>query len=205
MKLIQKIKNLFKHKPKFYFIKDGKYKIIEAFKAGGITYYMFDNVFEIPSGRGFTALTYYDELSMRCSREYLIKHCRAIDILLSDPKKIDIGTIAIIHRNLKDRIELLPIPEHIYKLASVMFFDDNESPFAYDFAYNQKKIAMWKSQEGLLDFFMKTELQNLMPSLQYQGTDTQIFSDITEQIDRMHQQTISEVLSKADSMTGTKN
>ena len=196
MKIIDDIKKLFKRKPKFFFVKDGKYKITEAFKAGGKTYFMFDNVFEMPSGRGFQALTYYDELTMRCSREYLLKHCRAIDILLSDPKKIDIGTIALIHRNLRDRTELLPIPEHIYKLASVLFFDASESPFSYDYEYNVKKIKQWKSEEGLLDFFLKTELKNLVPSLKSQGHDTKIFSTVTENIDRMHQKDISDILSK---------
>jgi hypothetical protein len=157
---------------------------------------MFDNVFELPSGRGFQALTYYDELTMRCSREYLKKHVRAIEILLSDHKKLDIGTIALIHRNLKDRLDLLPIPDHIYKLASVLFFDKDESPFSYDYAYNQKKIEEWKRTEGLLDFFFKTELKNLVPSLQSPTSDTKIYSTVVENIDKMHQKDISQVLSR---------
>jgi len=198
MTIIKKIKNFLAHtrKPKFFFIKEGKYKITEAFMVNGISYYMFDNLFEMPSGRGFTALTYYDELTMRCSREYLLKHCRAIDILLSDPKKIDYTNIAIIHRNLRDRTELLPIPDHIYKLASVLFFDKTESPFAYNYEYNQKKIEQWKSTEGLLDFFFKTELKNLVPSLGRPETDTLIYSQVLENIDKMHRKDISQVLSK---------
>jgi hypothetical protein len=196
MTLIKKIKKYFTPKPRFFFIKDGKYKISEAFRANGKSYYMFDNLFEMPSHRGFSALTYYDELTMRCSRDYLLKHCRAIEILLGDQKKFDIGTIALIHRNLQDRVKLLPIPEHIYKLASVLFFDKTESPFAYDHEYNVKKIEEWKHTEGLLDFFLKTELKNLVPSLRSQESDILIFSKVAEQIDKMHQKDISEVLSR---------
>jgi hypothetical protein len=197
MKIIERIQKLLTRKPKFFFIKDGKYKITEAFVSNGRSYYMFANVFDMPSGRGFTALTYYDELTMRCSRDYLLKHCRAVDILLGDPKKFDLATLAIIHRNLRDRTELLPIPEHIYKLASVLFFDKSESPFQYDYAYNQKKIEQWKSTEGLLDFFLQTELKNLVPLSISPGTDTSTYSIVVENVDKMHQKNISEVLSRA--------
>src|SRR5262245_40360863 len=136
------LRNLFRRKPKWHIDSD-RYRIEKAFEHKGKTFYHFDNAFEIPAGRAMCALTYYEEMHMRCDRAYLEKHCKAIEILLSDPKKINILAIATIHSNLKDRLNLAPFPDHIYKLASVMFFDAKESPYQYDFVYNQKKIAAW--------------------------------------------------------------
>jgi len=194
--MLEYFKNLLKRKPRFFFIADGKYKVIEAFTFAGKKYYTLDNIFELPTGRGFMALTYYDELQMRASREYLIKHCKAVDILLSDPKKIDIGSLAIIHRNLKDRLELLPIPEHVYKLASVIFFDDSESPYTYDMTYNQKKIAKWKEEPDVLAFFLQVPMKNLLPYSKFPVSDIQKFSELVEELDRAQQSDISEIISR---------
>jgi len=198
MNILKKIKKYFERKPKFRFLNNGKYKIIEAFRVNGVTYFMFDSIFEIPSGRSFTALTYYDELQMRCSREYLIKHCKAVDTILSDPKKIDIGTVSLLNRNLKDRIEMLPIPEHIYKLASILFFDEQESPYSYDYDYNKNKIEVWRKTEGVLDFFLRTELKNLVPYLRFPSIDMASYLEVTQAVDTMHQRDISQVLSKSE-------
>lgn len=167
----------------------------EAFVLSGTTYFMFDDAFRIPSGRAMAALTIYEELRMRCSQEYLEKHCKAMELLLSDPKKININAIAIINRNLKERLNLAPFPEHIYKLASVVFFDPSESPYSYDYGYNQKKIAKWKASEGTLDFFLKTQMSALIPSLTLLGDNAQTFFQVSEQVDKSHQTDLQEALS----------
>jgi hypothetical protein len=183
-----------KRKPKFYLLND-KYRVTEAFRVGGVSYMMFDDAFQIPSGRGMTALTFYEELAMRADRAYLEKHVRAVDLILSNPKKIDIGTLALIHNNLKERLSLVPLPEHIYRLASVIFFDKTESPYSYDHAYGKAKIARWKREGATLDFFMRTPLASLIPFSGMHENNLNIFLQTTEQIAEMHQTTLSEVLS----------
>src|SRR5687768_14937402 len=105
---------------------DEKYRLIEAFKLGGTTFYMFDNTSDVPTGRMLAALAVYTELEMRCDREYLDLHTRAMEKLLSDPKKINVMYIAQLNLNLKERLELMPLPDFVYKLASVIFFDETE-------------------------------------------------------------------------------
>lgn len=174
---------------------ENKHRVSEAFKLDGITYYMFDNSFEIPSGRGLCALTIYEEFDQRCTKEYLKAHVRATELILSDPKKININLLAVINRNLKERLELAVFPDHIYKLASVIFFDDTESPFSYDFQYNNKKIEKWKAAGGTLDFFMKTPLKDLIPSLRLQGPNAQTFFQVADEIDKLHRSDLQEILS----------
>lgn len=175
---------------------DGQYRIVDAFKLDGITYKMFDDQFKVPTGRGLVALTIYEEFNMRCDREYLKAHVRATEIILSDPKKINLNTLAIINRNLKERLDLALFPDHVYKLASVIFFDDNESPYAYDYKYNQKKIERWKAAGGTLDFFLKTQLRDLIPSLKLQGQNVESFFQVGEMIDNLHRTDLQEVISK---------
>lgn len=184
---------LFYRKPKFFLV-DGKSKCIEAFTLEGTKYYCFEDPFNMPSGRAFTALAYYEEFRMRCTREYLLLHCKAVDTILANPKKINLTTIFEIHRNLKERIELVPIPDHIYKLASVVFFDETESPFSYDFAYGNKKIEKWKQNPNILDFFLSTPLTDLIPSLKSESTALKTFSPIVEALTEMHLSKLHEIV-----------
>ena len=83
---------------------------------------MFDNAFEVPTGRMFAALAIYTEMEMRCDKEYLEAHTRAMEKLLNPAdRKINISYISQLNINLKERLELMPLPEFIYKLASVIF------------------------------------------------------------------------------------
>lgn len=177
------------------YLLENKYRVEPAFTLGGVDYYQFVNQDEVPTGRQFAALAIYNEMDMRCDREYLELHCKAMEKLLSDPKKIHVGYIAQIHANLKDRLELMVVPDFIYKLASVVFFDDSESPYKYDFEYNEKKIKKWKEDSGTLDFFLQTPLKDLVPFLAAQQDVSSTFSQIAEQVAKTHQALLIDILS----------
>jgi hypothetical protein len=190
---------MFSRKPKIKsFLSDEKFKVVEAFSLNGKKYFMYEDATKTPSGRGLCALTIYEEFNMRCTREYLTAHCRAMEILLSDPKKINIQAIAVINKNLSERLSMAVFPDHIYKLASVLFFDETESPYNYDYQYNNDKIKEWKATGGSLDFFMKTPLKDLIPALQLQGGNAGTYFQVSEMIDNLHRTDLEEVLSKAE-------
>lgn len=187
----------FKRKLKSFML-DGQYKIVDAFELKGIRYKMFDDTFKVPTGRGLCALTIYEEFNMRCTREYLQVHVRAVELILSDPKKININALAIIHRNLKERLDLALFPDHVYKLASVIFFDETESPYNYDYKYNNQKIEKWKQDGGTLDFFLKTPLKDLIPYSLSSDQSADSYFQVGEMIDNLHRADLQEVLSKAE-------
>ena len=196
MNFLRLIARLFLRKPRFKVFNNEM--AVEAFRHNGKVYYHFQDSFKIPAGRTLCALAIYEELRMRCSREYLEKHVKATEIILSDPKKINIQTIALMNANLKERLNLVPFPDHIYKLASVTFFDDTENPASYDFSYNKKKIEEWKKDPDLLDFFLQTQFSDLIPFSNIQGANAQTYFQVAEQIDQIHQSNLQEVLSKAN-------
>jgi hypothetical protein len=188
------IKRLFKRNPR---VKEfnGEYAT-EVFRHNGKVYFAFTDTFRIPAGRALCALAIYEELRMRCDREYLEKHIRATELILSpDRKRIDLAALALINNNLKERLNLAPYPDHIYKLASVMFFDQSESPYKYDFVYNQKKIDEWKADPGMLDFFLRTHFKDLMPSLPSSGINADTYFQVAEKVNKLHRQQLSDIIS----------
>jgi hypothetical protein len=192
---IERIRRIFKPSIKPYLV-DGKYKVIPAFSIGGTDYFMFESTTEVPTGRFFAAMGIYAEMEMNCDKKYLEAHTKAMEKLLSDPKKISIQYIAQLNINLKERLELMPMPDFIYKLASVIFFDASESLYAYDYDYNAQKIARWKAAGGTLDFFLKTPLVELIPSLKLPERDTQTYLTVTKMIDETHRRLHTDILSE---------
>lgn len=180
------------------YLLENKYKIVEAFDHDGVKYFMYDQSMEVPTGRMFAALAIYTEMEMRCDREYLELHVKAVEKLLNDNKKgINVTYISQLNINLKERLELMPLPDFVYKLASVIFFDKTESVYSYDFAYNEKKIARWKKDSATLDFFLTRLATELIPSLKPVAGNISMYSQVVEKIDKIHRDNLSKVLSES--------
>ncbi len=190
----RRFRGLFRRKLKPYLV-DAKYKVIPAFSLAGTDYWMYDSAMEIPTGRFFAAMGVYAEMEMNCGKEYLAAHCKAMEKLLSDPKKISLQYIMQLNINLKERLELMPMPDYVYKLASVIFFDKTESLYSYDYDYNKLKIEKWKAAGGTLDFFSKTPLRELIPSLSMPERDTQTYLTVSKMVSEIHQALHTDILS----------
>lgn len=200
MKIIQRLKNLFtksdKLKAKSYLLHD-RYEIVPAFEWNGETYFMHKDPLNTATGRGLTAMVFQEELIMRCDVAYLRDYCKAVRLIFSDPKKIDILQLATITRHLEERIELLAaVPHMVYKLASVVFFTQNESAFKYDMLKGQERIKEWQAAEGMYDFFLQTPLKILVPSLALPEANSQQYLEVVEKIDEMHCKEVRQVLSR---------
>lgn len=176
---------------------DGQYKIEHAFNLEGVDYYHIQDAFKLPTGRGLCTLMFYEEMNQRTTRDYLKDHVRANEILFSDPKKINIGALVLINHNLKERLDLAVFPDHVYKLASVMFFDKTEHPYEYNVKYNQEKIEKWKNTPGVLGFFLRTPLKDLINFSQLPEPNAEQFFQVSEMIDELHHKDLQDVLSKS--------
>jgi hypothetical protein len=165
---------------------DNKYRIERAFTLDGKDYYHFPDQFQVPSGRQMMALAYYEELAMKVDKSYLEANVKSMDKILSDPKKINLQGIMQLNMNLKERLELIPLPDYIYRMASVIFFDESESIYTYDYEYNRKKIQRWRRSEDMLSFFLKTPLVELIPSLKSAIENSRTYSPVLEKIEKIH-------------------
>jgi hypothetical protein len=176
---------------------DGKLRIVEAFVHEKTRYLMYENPTDVPTARMLAAQGVYLEMEMRCDKEYLEDHCRAVDKILNENKKgINVTYLAQLNMNLRERINLMPLPDFVFKLASVIFFDESESEISYDWAYNEKKIAKWKQDPQLLDFFLNRLATELIPSLKPAAKSTNMYFQVAEKIDKIHRDKLTKVLSQ---------
>lgn len=162
-----------------------KYRIEYAFTCSGTKYYRFADITNLPYERGLMALVAYNELDMRCTRDFLIRYQGAIDDILHQ-QKIDIFKIQQLNELLKQRLQMPTDVDLLYKLASICFFDKSENPAVYEPAYAEKKIAKWRKDKGVRDFFMQTPLLELMPFLKSVNTDLDTFSELQKEIKMIH-------------------
>lgn len=200
--------NLFKRllgfKPKTYIVHD-RYTIVPAFEWKGVTYSMHEDPMNVCVGRGLWAMKYLDELYMRCSADYLKAHIAATKAILSDRTKIELGELFKLNDHMEQRVNMLiAVPAHVYKLASVIYFTKDESPFYYDPVANQKKIEAWEKAD-MYDFFCTGHLKNLIPSLGLPERDSVKYSEIAEKINQIHITNLREVLSKKGLTADIKN
>ncbi|HCS88072.1 MAG TPA: hypothetical protein DIW30_06675 [Bacteroidales bacterium] len=180
-----------------------KYRIEYAFTCGGTKYYRFADITNLPYERGLMALHVYNEVDMRCSRQFLLHYADTIDKLLRE-QKIDIFKINQLNEILKQRLTLTTDTELLYKLASVCFFDKTENPAVYEPDYAEKKIAQWRKDKGVRDFFMQKPLLELMPFLLNIDTDLDTYSAMCDELNRIHSECLR-IASSGNVSTSTSN
>lgn len=200
------LKSIFSRKPqkKDWFKDYPEVRIVYAFTSGGVDYYEFEDPNTLTQGRGFAALNYYKELSMSCTREFLIAHTEAVDKLIRDPRKIDIIEIAKLNLQLKERLEMAVDSLTPYKIGAVIYFDETENPFSFDYNYAVKKIEKWK-QENVADFFLRTPLRNLIPSTLLSEETLESYMMVARELDKAQFQNILEVISQLSSTNQNKS
>ncbi len=159
--------------------------IEEAFKTGNKTYYRFADLNNLPYKRGLMAFAIYNELDMRCTREYLLLHVDAIETILNRPE-INVFDIKKLNDQMKLRLSLETDVELMYKLASVAYFDNNENPEDYDSKYNEKKIIEWKKNASVEAFFLSQPLKELIPYLNNANENLNAFSELNTELNKIH-------------------
>lgn len=135
-----------------------------AFCVAGKDYYQLADFNNLPPRRAMKTLVFYEELRMKCTVDYLQLHTKAMDAILSS-NKIDVFEIKKLNDQMKQRLDIAVDMEGVYKIASIVYFDEGEDISDYDFAYNAKKIARWKKYHAD-DFFLLQPIRRLVPVLE---------------------------------------
>ena len=180
MKLKEKLTKFFSSKPPVW-RKETNYVIEFAFKHNGKNYYQMSDYTNIPCERAFTAVSYYDELSMKCDRVFLLAHNEAIETACNNGKLTEVVKL---NHDLKLRLSLVSDPDLLLKLASVVFFDENDSPLVYDFAYNEKKIKTSPDIiSNIIKEFLKAETQFIKVNNDFNKMIKTTIVNITKQVE----------------------
>ena len=171
------------------------------FTLEGIKHYRFKDISKTNCQRMFAANDYYHELSMRCTRDYLLEHTKAIDVVLSS-KNINIGELGVLNTQLKERLDMIYETDLIYKIASVIIFDTNESAYDYDFMYGKEKIQRFKRHTKKHGFFLIKLFKITVGSPNISDKDLLTFMNVGNKITQEHLEVISTIISRN---TGTND
>ena len=186
MKLINWFKSKTERKPE---LKDAIQKV---FSINGVNYYQFKDIAKIKCQRALTVNDFYNELTMRATRDFLIQHTEAIEKILNS-NNIDIYKVNTLNNQLKERLEMIYETDIIYKIASVVYFTKEENPYEYDDLVGREKIDLFKSQGDA--FFFKTLFRNLIGSVSTSEKDLATYMKVGKEITTEHLKSISTILS----------
>ena len=180
-----------------------QHRIEYAFTSGGRKYYCFEDINNLPYQRGRAALSAFNEVEMRCSRDFLLRYTKAMDEVLH-AQSIDIFKINELNGMLKDRLSLTADLELCYKLASIVYFDSTEKPEVFEPEYAAKKIERWKKDQGVADFFMQKPLKELIPFLTNAVGDLDTFFLLNQELNQLHSD-LTRLIGSTNNKTHTTN
>lgn len=196
-KLYYKFISFFERKP------ETTEPIEKSFQINGVNYYKYKDISKVKNQRALTVNDFYNELSMRCTRDFLIKHCEASNKILNSTS-IDIYKLKTLVMQLEERLDMIYETDLIYKIASVVFFTKDENYLDYDDLLGREKIALFKAQDKEdknMGFFFGTLFKNLIGSTDMSDKDLQIYMTVGQQITQEHLKTISTILSNKSAMS----
>lgn len=204
------LKALRRNKTKFH--TKPEHNIQLAFEYGGIDYFHFPDVFNIPCMRAMSAIQFYEEMRMRMTKDFLLQDLSAHSKLNESIRMHTSGKTGAIdleaaHKLLRDsdtliqqkkeRLEWIAEPETIYNLASIVYFDSTEDPYKYDRQHGLEKIKIWKeSKNEMLGFFLQQPMSNYMPYFKELNHDFRDYLKVVEDLEKEHLANISAILSK---------
>lgn len=145
---------------------------------------MFDDAHNIPCERALKQSSFYMEMSSRVDREYLKVHIEEMEkefMKANSGQKPDLYRMKMMNDYLKARMEIIDT-DLMYKLASIVYFDESEDPGTYDAKYNMEKIEAWKKSASAHDFFSSAPLYRLMPFLRELNVNLDTYSIATAQV-----------------------
>lgn len=156
--------------------------LVFAFECGGKNYYKYADINTMPALRALQTMTFFHELQMGVSKEYLTKHMAKMKELLSNPKAININELIKVNYWLEERLKFVISKDIIYNVASVSFIEDGEDPTNYDELTNKRKIENWK-QNKADGFFLDKNLTELVPFLHKYGSYSPTYLAAVEKIE----------------------
>lgn len=176
-----------------------------AFKCGSVKYYRFKKDTRVRTGRYIIASTFVREFDLRLTRENM-------ETLFITPIKMELsgkkGTINIAHitmliQQLEARLNMALEEETLYRLASVMYFDDKEELHGYDKEHNEAKIKDWK-KSGDLSFFFQKPMSDFLTLENFSQTDLKTYLSKAEEFTRQQTDFIQMLSSTESSENSAK-
>lgn len=116
-------------------------------------------------GRYVILQTFLQEYLLRTDLDTLKSNIKSLKKFLNPTVKdgkgqLELGRALELLEIMDQQSEIAFEPETVYRLASCIYFDDNEIISSYDKEHNETKIARWK-EANTVDFFFDKLFQEL--------------------------------------------
>lgn len=138
-----------------------------AFTSGGINYFRFAADVNIPFQRAMAARDILTEELWQINPTMLQSWNEALIALVigrQTPEK-KLYEVGIMANRLKEQLSLSYSLTRTIKLATVLYFDEDENPLDYQYPYNAEKMKHWMAHNDIPGFFLSLPDSEFMPSL----------------------------------------
>jgi hypothetical protein len=145
-----------------------------AFTSGGINYFKFSAEVNVPFQRAVAARDIFTEELWQINPDYLRGWNNGLINLLMDKKKKDdkkLYEIGVMASRLKEQMEMSVSLLRQLKLATVVYFDEQENPLDYQYPYNKQKLEHWMKHNDVEGFFLNLPEYAYLPSLTEYSTN----------------------------------
>jgi hypothetical protein len=138
-----------------------------VFTSGGVNYFKFVSEVNIPFQRAIAARDILTEELWQINPDQLKGWLKGLINVITDEKKkgdkkiYELGVLA--HR-LQEQLDMSFSLTRMMKLATVLYFDEQENPLDYQYPYNGEKMKHWMKHNDVEGFFLKLPEVLLMPS-----------------------------------------
>lgn len=139
-----------------------------AFNSGGINYFRFTAEVNVPFQRAVAARDIFTEELWQINPDFLKGWNNGLINLLLDKKKKDdkkLYEIGILASRLKEQMDMSVSMVRQLKLATVVYFDEQENPLDYQYPYNKQKLEHWMKHNDVEGFFLNLPEYAFLPSL----------------------------------------
>jgi len=145
-----------------------------AFTSGGINYFKFSAEVNVPFQRAVAAKDIFTEELWQINPDFLRSWNNGLINLLMDKKKKDdkkLYEIGILASRLKEQMDMSVSLVRQLKLATVIYFDEQENPLDYQYPYNKQKLEHWMKHNDVQGFFLNLPEYAYLPSLTEYSTN----------------------------------
>jgi len=153
--------------------------------SNGKRYYKYIDDLDIPAERWGHINRLYQELGNCISGDELELFINAMDKELNpevesgERKKIDIGKIIVLVKEMKMRKEMLLHPDLMIEIVSSHYIREDENAAVWDEELHREKCKQFQKDKGggLRDFFQDAGLTVLMPFLRLSENDWKAYTE----------------------------
>ena len=149
--------------------------------------YQFKSLTDMPINRHHMCDRFSVEFGLRLDAQIL---SNAIDEMQKAINKGDVTKVAGILAILKEQTNMLISIESAYRLASCVYFWDNEDLTEYDFDIGDEKMKLFKKMK-FDDFFLSEPINKFLPLMSLSAQDLEICLKIEQELKKLMSQTLN--------------